>query len=526
MGQTQAPPVSRVFGELVGMDVAVHRPVAGGGPQILADGGHIRPHRPQVGQRPQNLLPGFPHPGDQPRLDHPLRAEPFGPGQQSQGPPVIGRGAHLPLQAEHGFGVVVEHRRPGRHHPLQVLRRTFEVGDQNLHVASGNPTPHFGNRLGEHLRAAVRQVVPVDGGDHHVPQPHPGRRLRHPPRLVPIQTGGPPGGHIAEPAGPGADIPQDHHRGRALPPAFVDVGASGLLAHRVQPQLPHHLPHPPVCGTLAGPHPHPLRALRLAGQPPVDQNRNRPETVGGETSVGRQPVHFETAGSALPPDESPQLRLPAAVAESLGEGRNQPLYRFFYGNRAAQQLSKGSDRPVGDPARVHVGEEVHVRVHVQGEPVHGHPPGNPHPDGGRLAPLRPHPRVSGLPPSPRPEAGQGADEGLFHRPHVGDDFAGVGQAENRVADQLAGAVVGDVPAPVDVEPLRPQLRQARLGNQQVGAVPVAPHRIHVGMLHQQQIVGAGAAPQPPLPEGLLQIPGLPVGHPPQPADAQQGRVFD
>ena len=47
-------------------------------------------------------------------------------------------------------------------------------------------------------------------------------------------------GHRAVGAVPGADVAQDHEGGGLVLPALADVGAAGLLAHRVEAELPHH----------------------------------------------------------------------------------------------------------------------------------------------------------------------------------------------------------------------------------------------------------------------------------------------
>src|SRR5947209_20360215 len=48
--------------------------------------------------------------------------------------------------------------------------------------------------------------------------------------------------HIAESAGAGAGVAEDHHRRMLLGPAFADVRASRLLAHRREIELAHQAP--------------------------------------------------------------------------------------------------------------------------------------------------------------------------------------------------------------------------------------------------------------------------------------------
>ncbi len=104
-------------------------------------------------------------------------------------------------------------------------------------------------------------------------------------------------------------------------------------------------------------------------------------------------------------------------------------------------------------------EIAEIGCDVEGEAVHGDPAGDPHPDGGHLAPLGPHPRIARLRPGVHPEVRQGGDERLLHLAHVGDDPLRVLEADDGVADELARAVVGDVAAAVDVEHLGADLGQ-------------------------------------------------------------------
>ena len=83
-------------------------------------------------------------------------------------------------------------------------------------------------------RTAVGQVVAGDAGDGRVAQPHRGHRLGHPARLVGVEVRRPASVDLAEVAPPGALIAADEEGGLAVLPTFVDVGAAGLLAHRVQ----------------------------------------------------------------------------------------------------------------------------------------------------------------------------------------------------------------------------------------------------------------------------------------------------
>ena len=80
---------------------------------------------------------------------------------------------------------------------------------------------------------------------------------------------------------------------------------------------------------------------------------------------------------------------------------------------------------------------------------------------------------------------------LLDRAHVGD---GVGHAaaplaghgEDRVADELAGPVVGDVAAPVGAHQLGADRR--RVGTSTLAEVGPGAERVDVRVLEQQQVV--------------------------------------
>ena len=72
-------------------------------------------------------------------------------------------------------------------------------------------------------------------------QAHRGHDLGQMRRLVRVDRKRRPGLDVAEGAGAGAGIAQDHHRRVLLRPALADVRAGRLLAHRVQALVPHQL---------------------------------------------------------------------------------------------------------------------------------------------------------------------------------------------------------------------------------------------------------------------------------------------
>ena len=92
---------------------------------------------------------------------------------------------------------------------------------------------------GEMCGPAIRQVVAVDRGDHHVAQTEPGDGVGDAGGFVGLQRAGLAGAHVAEAAGAGAGVAHDHHGGVALRPALADIRAGGLLANRHQAVVAH-----------------------------------------------------------------------------------------------------------------------------------------------------------------------------------------------------------------------------------------------------------------------------------------------
>ena len=83
--------------------------------------------------------------------------------------------------------------------------------------------------------AAVAQVVTVHAGDHHILKLERSNGFGKIHRLVSIQRVRPAVAHIAKRAATRAFVAHDHEGRRALAETFADVGATGFLAHRVQP---------------------------------------------------------------------------------------------------------------------------------------------------------------------------------------------------------------------------------------------------------------------------------------------------
>ena len=131
---------------------------------------------------------------------------------------------------------------------------------------AGEPPPDLPDAPRELLGATIGQVVAVHRGDDHVLQPHPLDRLGEAHRLQRVECRRRAVGNRAVGAVPGADVTQDHKGGGPVLPAFADVGAAGLFAHGVEPQLAHHRLDVRVAGSAGCLHLEPSRFAGEAGR--------------------------------------------------------------------------------------------------------------------------------------------------------------------------------------------------------------------------------------------------------------------
>ena len=106
--------------------------------------------------------------------------------------------------------------------------------------------------LGVQPGPLVGQVVARNAGHRGVAQSHGGYGFGDPARLVGVVVRRFAGVDLAEVTTPGALRPSDQEGGLAVFPAFVDVGASGFLAHRVQSFALHERLQLLVFGTHSG----------------------------------------------------------------------------------------------------------------------------------------------------------------------------------------------------------------------------------------------------------------------------------
>ena len=141
---------------------------------------------------------------------------------------------------------MIEDVRAGVEHCLQRRLDALEVGDEHLDPAAGHTRARLRDRVGEDRRAAVRQIVAIDRGDHGVLQSHAIDRFGHARRLGGVELRRTAVRDGAVGARARADVAKDHEGGGSVMPALADVGAACVLADRVQLQVLHDALEPEV----------------------------------------------------------------------------------------------------------------------------------------------------------------------------------------------------------------------------------------------------------------------------------------
>ena len=174
-----------------------------------------------------------------------------------------------------------------------------------------------------------------------------------------------------------------------------------------------------------------------------------------------------------------RLRRPGAAARSRRE-----LYR-------SRRVSSRTDVML-TPSRPHATthpKRLEVVVDVDREAVGRHAARDVDADRRDLALLRPDAGVVGPVVGSRagldPGARERGDDRLLDRAEVRDD---VDDAHDRIADELAGAVVGQLAAAVDVDDVDPALAIPVLAERQLARQRPAPARVDRRVLEQQQRV--------------------------------------
>ncbi len=224
--------VAFVGGELVGVDPAVDGEVLLGGLEVLADGEDIDIVGAKVAEGLEEFFVGFAD------ADHEagFGDEVLGLGtlEEFEGAFVFGLGADFSVLRRDGFGVVVEDVGFGVEDGLEGVPFAAEIGDEDFDGGVGIFGADVADGFGPDLGAAVGEFVAVDGGDDAMLEFHEGDGFGDAAGLVEVERGRAAGGDVAEAAGAGADVAEDHDGGGAAGPAFAHVGAFGGFADGVE----------------------------------------------------------------------------------------------------------------------------------------------------------------------------------------------------------------------------------------------------------------------------------------------------
>ena len=286
--------------ELVGVVVAHHRQMLGGGAQILADGQDVAVDCPQIEERMPQLRPSLAQADHDRRLGMYRRRRVQLSGVRLRSKQYAERSvvsSPLPdrlLQPRHRLDVVIQDVRPGRHHRSERRFLAVEIGDQHLHAHARAGDSQPADRLGEDARPAVVQVVASHARDDDVVQVQLLQRLRDPARLIEVVDERLAGLHGAEPAGTGTRVAEDHHGRGPLVPTLAHIRAVRFLADGVERQPVKEPPNILIGFSRRHPSLDPLGvpARRLG-------TRRRPVDDRIERSAAHGDGRWEQAGGAV-----------------------------------------------------------------------------------------------------------------------------------------------------------------------------------------------------------------------------------
>ena len=232
-------------------------------PEILAHGQNLAADFAQIVHRLKKLRFRFAKAKHDAALRHHLWRKLFRALQNLQRSPVFRAGTHHRREPLDRFHVVIVNVGRGVEHDLDAPILSVKIGHQHfdddlrIHFANGVDGPR------EMIRAAVLQIVARDRGDDDMFQLHPPHGFGDPLRFIFFQRKRFRRGDRAKSAGARATIARDHHRRRALAPAFPAIRALRAFANRVQPQIGNQRLRRKENGIRWQPHFDPGRLLRL-----------------------------------------------------------------------------------------------------------------------------------------------------------------------------------------------------------------------------------------------------------------------
>ena len=124
----------------------------------------------QIAQELTDFFRRLAQPHHQPRLGQHVRAKTASRTQHVERLAVIRLRPHAPVQPRNGFHIVIEDMRRGVEHARDGFQIAAEIRRQNFYASFRQRAPHFANRLAKCTRTAIRQIVAIHAGDHHVAQ--------------------------------------------------------------------------------------------------------------------------------------------------------------------------------------------------------------------------------------------------------------------------------------------------------------------------------------------------------------------
>jgi hypothetical protein len=185
--------------------------------------------------------------------------------------------------------------------------------------------------------------------------------------------------------------------------------------------------------------------------------------------------------------------------KEFGEVVSEAGPYFVEGDVAMEEFFEGGGFAVGDAAGNDEVEVAEVGGDVVGEAVGGDPPADVDTDGGEFffgniaRRLDPDAGFAGDAVGGDAEVSGGADHGLFESADIPVNVAADGiEIEDGVANDLAGAVIGDVATAVGFAELDIFLAEDIFGGEKILLAGVAAEGENVGMLAEEEDVVDGA----------------------------------
>jgi hypothetical protein len=201
--------------------------------------------------------------------------------------------------------------------------------------------------------------------------------------------------------------------------------------------------------------------------------------------------------------------------EEIGEVVGEARFCLVERDSAGEEFFERGGLAIGDAAGNDKIEVAEVGGDVVSEAVRGDPAADVNADGGEFlfagAVLHPDAGFAGNAIGGHTEIGAGADHGLFEGANIPADVAfDVAEVKDGIADDLAGAVIGDVSAAIGGVEFDALLTEDVFGGEEIGAAGIAAESDDVRMFAEEKDVvdGGGFAGGD---EALLQGVGVGIG---------------